>query len=99
MDGIPKTCFEEKTLPSADSLRNRMKFVSAFLDLDASFSNECVTLLGLALDAYLKNVMSQMIKNNRTQTTADPINIEHFRFSMEATEAKVDPDIIESCIE
>ena len=54
VDGIPKTCVEERDLPTQEQLRSRLKFISAFQDINPSFGNEVVNLLNDAMYVYLK---------------------------------------------
>ena len=52
VEGIPKTCLEERDLPTGDQLHARIKFVSALNGLNASCSPQVVMLLNDALHVY-----------------------------------------------
>lgn len=79
--GIPKTCFEDGDLPSNDSLRTRMKFISAFQGLEG-FSSDAVLLLGRALDHYMKDTMSDIISKTSSQSRT-VIELEDLLFSVD----------------
>ena len=54
VEGIPKSCVEERDLPTQEQLRSRIKFISSCQGLNPSFGNDVVNMMNDALQVYLK---------------------------------------------
>ncbi|KAI8914211.1 transcriptional coactivator Hfi1/Transcriptional adapter 1 [Gorgonomyces haynaldii] len=55
VDSIPRTCVEEGDLPTKETLKQRIRFISAVQGLAGQPSNEVVDLISLALEvSYLR---------------------------------------------
>ncbi len=53
IENIPKSCIEDGDLPSFELLQARVAFVCAYLNLDATFSDDVVRLIDQALKVRL----------------------------------------------
>ncbi|KAJ3299894.1 hypothetical protein HK104_006251 [Borealophlyctis nickersoniae] len=79
-DSIPRTCVEEKDLPSRDALTQRMKFLSALEGLDESVPDDSVELMYQAIQNFMKNTITciqskiRPFEREDRETTPPPAN-------------------------
>ncbi|KAJ3024944.1 hypothetical protein HK097_006815, partial [Rhizophlyctis rosea] len=58
IESIPRTCVEERDLPTREGLEKRMKFLAQFSGLGGEIAEESVELLLLGVQNYMKNTIS-----------------------------------------
>jgi hypothetical protein len=101
---IPKSCIEEGDLPTAEQLRNRIKFLSAYHGLETNFSNDVVQLVEQALQVdsinqnYLKGFVSNAISTSKLGTERPKLTSEMLVHFLELTPQKSDVNLVETLI-